>query len=44
VNVTGDGERASAAILAVIAKDFRTSTMIFLRQENILRDHGGGAG
>jgi hypothetical protein len=28
----------------VITKDFRTYTMIFLRQEKSLRDHGGGLG
>jgi hypothetical protein len=28
----------------MITKDFRTYTMIFLRQEKSLRDHGGGLG
>jgi hypothetical protein len=29
-------------VVGVITKDFRTYTMIFLRQEKSLRDHGSG--
>jgi hypothetical protein len=44
VSLLGADADVVGLVESVITKDFRTYTMIFLRQEKSLRDHGDGLG